>query len=130
MTKKFTQNSIIHEDNHAAVVVDKAIRHTTCGGSKLKFGVIETIRQIKQDEKRIDLTHRLDRATSGCLVLAKNHLILKDMHKIWNSDSVRKVLTTLVSGTVPKDLTAIKTNLKVERHNKNPKKYSVKSRCR
>ena len=61
---------------------------------------------------------RLDRATSGCLVLTKNHLILKDLHKIWNSDSVKKVYTTLVSGTVPKDLTAIKTNLKVERHNK------------
>ena len=115
--KNLLRDSIIHEDNHV-IVVDKPFGVPSHSGSKLQFGVIETIRQIKQDEKRIDLVHRLDRATSGCLVLAKNHLILKDLHKIWNSDSVKKVYTTLVSGTVPKHLTAIKTNLKVERHNK------------
>ena len=115
--KKLLRDSIIHEDNRV-IVVDKPFGVPSHGGSKLKFGVIETIRQIKHDEKRIDLVHRLDRATSGCLVLAKNHLILKEMHKIWNSDKVTKIYTTLVKGTVPNKLTVVKTNLKVERHNK------------
>ncbi len=115
--KNLLRDSIIHEDNHV-IVIDKPFGVPSHGGSKLKFGVIETIRQIKPSEKRIDLVHRLDRATSGCLVLAKNHLIMKEMHKIWNSNKVSKVYTTLVGGIVSDKLTVIRTNLKVERHNK------------
>ena len=115
--KNLLRKSIIYEDNNV-IVIDKPFGVPSHGGSKLKFGVIETIRQIKRDESRIDLAHRLDRATSGCLVLAKNHLILKEMHKIWNTDKVSKIYTALVSGAVPTGLTTIRSNLKIERHNK------------
>lgn len=115
--KNLLKEAIIHEDNNL-IVIDKPFGVPSHGGSKLKFGVIETIRQIKSDEKRIDLVHRLDRATSGCLVLAKNHLILKEMHKIWNSDKVSKIYTALVNGAVPTNLTTIRSNLKTERYNK------------
>ena len=115
--KNLLQQAIIHEDNNL-IVIDKPFGVPSHGGSKLKFGVIETIRQIKREEKRIDLVHRLDRATSGCLVLAKNHLILKEVHNIWNSDKVSKIYTALVSGAVPTNLTTIRSNLKTERYNK------------
>ena len=115
--KNLVQKSIIHEDNNV-IVIDKPFGVPSHGGSKLKFGVIETIRQVKRDEKRIDLVHRLDRATSGCLILAKNQLILKEMHKSWNSNKVSKIYTALVSGAVSTNLTTIRSNLKIKRHNK------------
>ncbi len=116
--KNLLKNSIIHEDNHV-IVVDKPFGIPSHGGSKLKFGVIETIRQIKQDEKRIDLVHRLDRATSGCLLLAKNHLILKDMHKI--SSNVNKYMNPLDSllTVLPTTTSNYNSNMNVSKHKLN-----------
>lgn len=115
--RNLIEKSIIHEDEHV-IVVDKPAGIPSHGGSKLKFGVIETVRQIRTNIPRIDLVHRLDRATSGCLIMTKNHILLKNMHKVWNSDEVLKIYTALVGGIVPAKTTFIKSNLKIERFRK------------
>ena len=115
--KKLVSDSFVYEDEKV-IVLDKPSGVPSHGGTKLEFGVIETVRQIKDNCPRIDLVHRLDRATSGCLIMTKNPLLLRNMHKFWNSDKVSKTYTALVSGVVTPELSEVKSNLKIDRRDK------------
>lgn len=50
------------------------------GGSGLSFGLVEVIRQMRPQEKFIELVHRLDRDTSGLIMIAKKRSVLKTLH--------------------------------------------------
>ena len=63
-------NAIIYEDE-GLLIVNKPAGLAVHGGSGLKWGLIEAYRQLKSDLSYLELVHRLDRDTSGCLVLAK-----------------------------------------------------------
>lgn len=71
---------IIHEDEDL-LVLDKPAGLAVHGGSGLKFGVIEVLRFARSDLDYLELAHRLDRGTSGCLVLAKTRQTLTDLHE-------------------------------------------------
>jgi 23S rRNA pseudouridine955/2504/2580 synthase len=51
------------------------------GGSGLSFGLIEGLRALRPDAKFMELVHRLDRDTSGCILIAKKRSALRHMHE-------------------------------------------------
>ena len=76
---KALENARLFENNDI-LVLNKPAGIAVHGGSELDFGVIEALRRLYPDQF-IELVHRLDRDTSGCLVLAKNRAVLNHLHQ-------------------------------------------------
>lgn len=83
-------NAIIYEDE-GLLIVNKPAGLAVHGGSGLKWGLIEAYRQLKSDLSYLELVHRLDRDTSGCLVLAKKSSVLKALQVLWQANQVSKI---------------------------------------
>lgn len=66
-------NAILYEDDHL-LVLNKPSGTAVHGGSGLSFGVIEGLRALRPEARFLELVHRLDRDTSGILLVAKNVL--------------------------------------------------------
>lgn len=96
------ENAIIFEDKHL-IVLNKPSGFAVHGGSGLSFGVIEAFRQLRPKEKRLELVHRLDKDTSGCLILAKKTSVLRAFHEMIREDEVEKHYVALLKGTLAKD---------------------------
>ena len=88
---------IIYEDD-ALVVVNKPSGVAVHGGSGVSFGVIEQMRNARPQAKFLELVHRLDRETSGVLLLAKKRSALTAMHEIMREGNSDKRYFTLVLG--------------------------------
>lgn len=91
------ESRIIYEDNHL-IVLNKPSGMAVHGGSGLSFGLIEGLRQARPQSKLLELAHRLDKDTSGCLMIAKKHTALRHLHQQFRSNSIKKHYTTLLSG--------------------------------
>jgi 23S rRNA pseudouridine955/2504/2580 synthase len=72
--------AIVHEDSHL-LVIDKPAGVAVHGGSGVSYGVIEQLRASRPDAKFLELVHRLDRETSGLLLLAKKRSALTNLHE-------------------------------------------------
>ncbi len=83
------QQSILFEDN-ALLVLNKPAGIAVHGGSNIAFGVIETLRQLRPNDEMLELVHRLDRETSGCLIIAKTRPALTRLHELFRSESNMK----------------------------------------
>jgi len=88
---------IIFEDE-ALLVVDKPSGMAVHGGSGISFGVIEQLRAQRSDLKFLELVHRLDRETSGVLLLAKKRSALVALHQQIVSGQTEKHYQVLVKG--------------------------------
>ncbi len=88
---------VIYEDD-ALLVIDKPAGTAVHGGSGVSFGVIEQLRQARPKAKFLELVHRLDRETSGVLLLAKKRSALTAMHEIMREGNSDKRYLTLVLG--------------------------------
>ena len=89
--------SIISEDDRL-IVLDKPAGVAVHGGSGLSFGVIEALRAMRPNED-LELVHRLDRETSGCLLVARKRSALRTLHELMRGDRlVEKKYLTLVKG--------------------------------
>ncbi|MDD2685208.1 MAG: RluA family pseudouridine synthase [Gallionella sp.] len=88
---------IIYEDD-ALVVINKPAGVAVHGGSGVSFGVIEQMRRARPQAKFLELVHRLDRETSGVLLLAKKRSALTAMHEIMREGNSDKRYLTLVLG--------------------------------
>lgn len=88
--------SILYEDD-SWLVVNKPNELAVHGGSGLSIGLIEALRQIR-DEPKLELCHRLDKATSGCVVLAKKRAALKRFHAALRDRQLKKVYSAIVVG--------------------------------
>jgi 23S rRNA pseudouridine955/2504/2580 synthase len=88
---------IIYEDD-ALVAVNKPSGVAVHGGSGVSFGVIEQMRRARPQAKFLELVHRLDRDTSGVLLLAKKRSALTAMHEIMREGNSDKRYLTLVLG--------------------------------
>jgi 23S rRNA pseudouridine955/2504/2580 synthase len=88
--------SIIHEDERL-MVIDKPAGVAVHGGSGVSFGVIETLRALRP-EQTLELVHRLDRDTSGCLLIAKRGSTLRSLHALLREDGFEKRYLVLVKG--------------------------------
>ncbi|MFP3923824.1 23S rRNA pseudouridine(955/2504/2580) synthase RluC [Pseudomonas sp. W5-36] len=92
--------AIVHEDK-GLIVLNKPAGIAVHGGSGLSFGVIEAFRQLRPDAKELELVHRLDRDTSGLLMIAKKRSTLRHLHEQLRGDGVDKRYMALVRGNWP-----------------------------
>ena len=88
---------ILYEDE-ALIVLNKPAGMAVHGGSGLSFGVIEGLRALRPESRFLELVHRLDRDTSGCLLVAKKRSALKSLHEQLRLKSMRKQYAALVRG--------------------------------
>lgn len=87
---------IIFEDD-SLIVVNKPAGMAVHGGSGLSFGLIEALRSLRNDDS-LELVHRLDRETSGCLLVAKKRSVLRVLNTQLREKSMKKIYLALVAG--------------------------------
>ncbi len=88
---------VIYEDKRL-LVVNKPGGLAVHGGSGISFGVVELLRQARPDLRDLGLVHRLDRETSGCLVLAKRRSALRELNASFREGRVDKNYLALAAG--------------------------------
>ncbi|WP_217126247.1 RluA family pseudouridine synthase [Hydrogenophilus thiooxidans] len=91
--------SVVYEDA-ALLVVDKPSGVAVHGGSGLSWGLIEWVRAHWPEAQRWELVHRLDRDTSGLLVIAKTRRALKKLQAAWRTGEVAKTYLALTVGVM------------------------------
>lgn len=92
-------SAVLFEDERL-LVVNKPAGLAVHGGSGLSFGLIEAMRQLRPNGE-LELVHRLDRDTSGCLLLAKRRSALRDLHRLIRENRVEKRYLALLVGQLP-----------------------------
>jgi 23S rRNA pseudouridine955/2504/2580 synthase len=88
---------IVHEDE-ALLAVDKPAGMAVHGGSGVSFGVIEQLRRQRPQARFLELAHRLDRETSGLLLIAKKRSALTALHDLFRAGGIEKRYLALVKG--------------------------------
>jgi 23S rRNA pseudouridine955/2504/2580 synthase len=91
---------VVYEDEHL-IAVDKPAGVAVHGGSGVSYGVIEQLRQARPQAKFLELVHRLDKETSGLLLLAKKRSALTALQEQFRSRETGKTYAALVLGTWP-----------------------------
>ncbi len=91
------EQAILHEDRRL-LVLNKPSGVAVHGGSGLNYGVIEALRVLRPKEQHLELVHRLDRDTSGCLLVAKRRSVLRTLHELLRGSGVDKRYVALVAG--------------------------------
>jgi 23S rRNA pseudouridine955/2504/2580 synthase len=113
--REFITGAVIHEDRDL-IVINKPAGVAVHGGSGLSHGVIETLRAAHPELKELELVHRLDRDTSGCLLIAKRRAALRELHRTLREREMQKHYLALVVGKWPFGTKTIdlplKTNVK------------------
>ena len=92
--------SVVFEDD-AFLAIDKPAGVAVHGGSGVSFGVIEQMRQARPQARFLELVHRLDRETSGLLLLAKKKSALKALQDQFRERETGKTYLALVKGAWP-----------------------------
>ncbi len=92
------ERATLYEDERL-LVLDKPSGMAVHGGSGLSFGVIEALRALRPEAHYLELVHRLDRETSGCLMIAKKRSELRTLHELLRNREVTKRYLLLVMGT-------------------------------
>ena len=93
---KLLENAVLYEDK-GMLIINKIHGISVHGGSGISVGIIEALKS--QYKEPIELVHRLDRATSGCLILAKKRSVLKSLHSQLVNHQLEKRYTALVKDT-------------------------------
>jgi 23S rRNA pseudouridine955/2504/2580 synthase len=107
------------------LVVNKPAGLACHAGSGLRYGVIEIARALRPQVPRLDLAHRLDRDTSGCLVLSKHVVALRSFHAELRERRLQKRYLALLRGTLPPELVHITAALEVEREDEGERRATV-----
>ena len=94
---KLIESRILYEDKRI-MVINKPSGLAVHGGSGLSFGLIEALRELRPNDKQLELVHRLDRDTSGCLIVAKKRSALRRLHEQLREGSMDKRYLTLLKG--------------------------------
>nr|WP_131782322.1 RluA family pseudouridine synthase [Legionella gresilensis] len=90
------KEAIIFEDN-GLLVLNKPAGIAVHGGSGLSLGVIEALRKLRSDLSYLELVHRLDRDTSGCLLIAKKRSVLRAIQDALTKHEVTKIYWALLT---------------------------------
>ena len=104
------RNAVLYEDRDV-LVLNKPAGLAVHGGSGERQGVIEMLRSIRPEGGALELVHRLDKGTSGCLLVAKRRPALRALHGALRDGGVGKHYTALVSGEWPASNQHIKAPL-------------------
>jgi len=90
------KGAILYEDDRI-LVVNKPAGMAVHGGSGVSFGVIETLRVLRPESPGLELAHRLDRDTSGCLIVAKRRSAVRVLHAAFREGRVEKRYLALLA---------------------------------
>ena len=101
---------IVYEDD-ALLVINKPAGVAVHGGSGVSFGVIEQLRRARPEARYLELVHRLDRETSGLLMIAKKRPALVKLHEMIRNDVPQKRYFALGLGSWPADVRHVKLPL-------------------
>lgn len=93
------------------VVLNKPSGLAVHGGSGIRLGLIEAVRQVSPNWAQAELAHRLDRETSGCLLIAKNARFLKFAQDQFRVKTVKKEYLALVHGEWPQAISSVNARL-------------------
>ncbi len=91
------EKNILFEDD-CLIVLNKPSGMAVHGGSGLSFGVIEALRSLRSENRFLELVHRIDRDTSGILLIAKKRSTLRSLHQQLREKTVKKDYLALVRG--------------------------------
>jgi len=86
---KQLEDAILFEDKYL-IVINKPSGMAVHGGSGLSYGLIEALRVLRPDERSLELVHRLDRDTSGCLLISKRRSVLTALHEQLREKTMEK----------------------------------------
>ncbi len=92
------ERSVIYEDD-LLLVLNKPSGVAVHGGSGLSYGVIEALRASRPEQKGLELVHRLDRDTSGCLMVAKRRSALRELQELQRKGGIQKRYWALLAGS-------------------------------
>lgn len=95
--KNLVEERILYEDR-GLIVLDKPSGVAVHGGSGRSHGVIEALREARGAREHLELVHRIDRDTSGCLLIAKRRSVLTALHAAFRQRAVKKRYLVLVKG--------------------------------
>ena len=104
------ERAVLFEDEHL-LALNKPAGLAVHGGSGVSFGVIEQLRGQRPQARFLELVHRLDRDTSGVLLLAKKRSALTALHAELREGQVRKYYLALVKGVWRNKKQAVRLNL-------------------
>lgn len=91
------ESRILYEDE-ALLAINKPSGIPVHGGTNVSWGLIELLRELKPQPRPLELIHRLDRKTSGCLLIAKKRKALLEWHELLTKRQVNKRYLLLVEG--------------------------------
>ena len=103
-------DSILFE-NEGVIVINKPARMSVHGGSGVDYGVIEALRSLRPEARYLELAHRLDRETSGCLIIAKKRSALRKLHEQLREKTMHKQYLALVCGKFPNKIKLVNAPL-------------------
>ena len=103
-------NRIVYEDD-SLLVINKPSGLAVHGGSGLSFGLIESLRQLRPEDRYLELVHRLDRDTSGLILIARRPAMLRELHRQLREDKIDKRYLALVAGSWPGSLRVVEAPL-------------------
>lgn len=104
------KQSILYEDNHL-LIINKPQGLAVHGGTGVKFGLIEAVRHLYPELTALELAHRLDKETSGVLVLAKDRTTLLALHQAFKERTADKYYRLWVVGRWPEKLKRIQVSI-------------------
>ncbi len=117
------KKSIVFENKYL-LIINKPAKLAVHGGSKVNIGLIEVLRNLRPEEHFLELVHRLDKDTSGCLMIAKKRSYLKKLHLLLRDRKITKIYSVLVQGTFDKKQNV---ELPLKKIIKSSKEHFVKS---
>ena len=107
-------NNIILFENDSFLLVNKPSGLAVHGGSGIHFGLIELLRSFrKKNHEHLELVHRLDKETSGCLLISKKKSKLRKLHEYFREGKVKKTYLGLLIGKFKKTVYEIDQPLKI-----------------
>lgn len=107
---KAINDSIILEDDDI-ILINKPTGLAVHGGTGQKYGLIESFRQLRPDMSFVELVHRLDKETSGIIILAKSRGVLVELHEMLKDKKINKYYQTLSLGKWQGGVQHIQNNL-------------------
>lgn len=118
---KYLLDNILYEDKYL-LIINKPSGIAVHGGSGLNFGIIEFFRKFRPLDHFLELVHRIDRETSGILILAKKRASLISLHEQLREKKIKKEYIALVHGSWPLHIKKISEPLlKTQLQNKQKK---------
>ncbi|HFD12847.1 MAG TPA: RluA family pseudouridine synthase [Crenotrichaceae bacterium] len=120
------ENRILYEDKFI-IAINKPAGMPVHGGTGQRCGLIEALRLLRTNTAYLELVHRLDLETSGCLLIAKRRSVLRTLHEQFRSNTIRKRYQALLAGCWQKQKQRVDAPIRKQRLADGSRKVYVSS---